>query len=135
MTPHDMVRELQATCLLPRVSSAAALWSLSAMLKVGLREPGAVRGVDVEALRAKMGSEDMEGVQVCVCVCVCVCGVCVCGVCVKEQVVRSVNVAPLGENVWVCGVCICTHTRHSCVRLWCLCVCVCVNVVHLLLVT
>ena len=62
--PHETVRELQSACMLPKISSIAATWILSAMLKIGLRNRQAIADVEISELRQRIRTENMESVQV-----------------------------------------------------------------------
>ena len=63
--PYDIVKELESTCFLSKLSDEAVVWMLSAMLKLGIRGPEVISDIDIQKLRKRIKSENMEGVQVC----------------------------------------------------------------------
>ena len=63
--PYEIVKELESTCLLSKLSNEAITWMLSAMLKLGIRGPEVISDIDIQKLRQRIKSENMEGVQVC----------------------------------------------------------------------
>ena len=63
--PYEVVKELESTCLLSKLSNEAITWMLSAMLKLGTRGPEVISDIDIQKLRQRIKSENMEGVQVC----------------------------------------------------------------------
>ena len=64
--PCEIVKELESTCLLSKLSDEAIIWMLSAMLKLGIRSPEVVSDINIQKLRQGIKSENIEGVQVCI---------------------------------------------------------------------
>ena len=62
--PSEIVKELQSAFILPKISSTATTWILSAMLKISLRNPEAIADADISKMRQRIQTENMETVQV-----------------------------------------------------------------------